>query len=179
MPRAFATQRGEERRFLGRPQFQPLPDFGVDGAPLLPEAPAQAAPQPGSEVGQRAVVLGAPTVLYPASNLLIELGDPVGHGDAPASPGQLAQPRAKGLKRRGGPRDACPVEGKAQEPAFSGWPDRTLGLIDLPLQVVLEKPSETGFGPLARPSAFDSDEEVSTVGGEVLPAPLQFLIQVI
>jgi hypothetical protein len=52
------------------------------------------------------------------------------------------------------------VEGKAQEPAFSGWPYRTLGLIDLQLQVLPEKPRETGFDPLARPSAFDYDEEV-------------------
>ena len=43
MPRAFATQRGEDRRLLGGSQVEQLADFGADGALLLPEAPAYAA----------------------------------------------------------------------------------------------------------------------------------------
>jgi hypothetical protein len=56
--------------------------------------------------------------------------------------------------------DAGPVEGKPQEPAGIGWPHRTLGLVDLQLQVVPEKPSHTGFDALACPLTFDDDEEV-------------------
>jgi hypothetical protein len=57
MPRAFATQRGEDRRSLGGPQFQQLSNFGLHGAPLFPETPAQAATQPGIEFWERTVVL--------------------------------------------------------------------------------------------------------------------------
>ena len=53
MPRALATQRGEERRSPGGPQFQQLPDFGLHGAPLFPETQAQAATQPGIEFWER------------------------------------------------------------------------------------------------------------------------------
>src|SRR5216684_3683182 len=120
MPRAFPTQRGEDRRCLGRPQFEQLSDFGAHVAPLLPEAHAQATTQPGIEFGERAVVLGEPKVLYPAADVLVEFANPVGQRDAPASPGKLTQPMAKILERLGGPIDARAVERKAQERAFVG-----------------------------------------------------------
>jgi len=56
---------------------------------------------------------------------------------------------------------------------------RTLGLIDLQLEVLPEKPSQTGFDALARPLAVDHDEKVVTVAGEVVAASFQFLIQVV
>jgi hypothetical protein len=71
------------------------------------------------------------------------------------------------------------VEREAQEPALVGGSDRTLGLIDLQLQVLLEKASKTGFDALPGPLAFDDDEEVVTVAGEVVAASFQFLIQVV
>src|SRR5712692_10897007 len=103
MPRPFPTPGREERRCLGGPQFEQLSDFGAHVAPLLPEAHAEAATQPGIECGERAVVLGEPKVLYPAADVLVEFANPVGHRDAPASPGQLPQPMAKVLERLGGP----------------------------------------------------------------------------
>ena len=160
MPRAFATQRGEERRFLGGPQFQQLPDLGPHVPPLLPETHAQAATQPGVEFGQWAVVLREPKVVDPTPDVLVELVNAVGPGDAPTSPGELAQPVTKLLKGFGGPIDARAVEGKAQERALIGWSYCTLGLSDLQLEVLLEKPSQPGFDAPACPLAVDYDEEV-------------------
>src|SRR5713101_7931149 len=179
MPRAFTAQSREERRFLGGPQFQQLADFGADVAPLLPEAHAEATPQPGIEFGQRTVVLRQAKVLHPAADVLVECANPVGHRDAPASSGQLAQPVAKVLEGLLGPIEARALEGKPQEHTLIGWPDRTLALIDLQLEVVLEKPSETGFDPVARSLAFDDDEQVVAIPREPVPASFQFLIQVV
>jgi hypothetical protein len=64
------------------------------------------------------------------------------------------------------------VEGKAQKHALIGGADRTLGLIDLQLEVLLEKASETGFDALACSSAFNHDQEVITVAGEEMPTPV-------
>jgi hypothetical protein len=72
-----------------------------------------------------------------------------------------------------------PWEGKAQEHTLSGWPDRTLALINLQLEVVLEKSSQTGFHTFACPLAFDDDEKVVAVAREPVSAPVQFLIPVI
>jgi hypothetical protein len=77
------------------------------------------------------------------------------------------------------PINARTVEGKAEKRAGIGWPHRTLGLIDLQLEVLPEKPSQTGFDALARPLAVDHDEKVVTVAGEVVAASFQFLIQVV
>ena len=109
----------------------------------------------------------------------MSLANPVGHRDAPASPGQLTQPVAKVLEGLVGPVDARAVEGKAQEHALFGRTDRTLALIDLQLQVVLEKPSQTGFDAFARALAFDDDEEVVAIASELVSASFQFLIQVV
>ena len=160
MPRAFPTQRGEDRRFLGGPHLEQLLDFGAYIPPLLPETHAQAASQPSIQLWERAVVLREPKVLYPAPDVLVEFADTVGHRDAPTSPRELAQTVAKVLERFRGPVNARPLEGKAQEPAFIGGAHRTLALIDLQLQVLLEKASDTGFEVLARPLAFDDDEKV-------------------
>jgi hypothetical protein len=84
----------------------------------------------------------------------------------------LAQVVAEVLERLGGPVDARAVEGKAQKHALLGGADRTLGLINLQLEVLLEKASETGFDALARPLAFDDDEKVVTVAGEEMPTPV-------
>ena len=54
-----------------------------------------------------------------------------------------------------------------------------LALINLQLEVVLEKPSQTGFHPFACSLAFDDDEKVVAVAREPVSAPFQFLIQVI
>jgi hypothetical protein len=86
---------------------------------------------------------------------------------------------AKVLEGLLGPIDARAVEGKAQERARIGWSYCTLALIDLQLEMLPEKPSETGFDALARPLAVDHDEEVVTVAGEAVAAPFQFLIQVV
>ncbi len=51
------SQRGEDRRLLGGPPFQQLPDCGAPVAPRLPETPAQAATQPGGELWEWAGVL--------------------------------------------------------------------------------------------------------------------------
>src|SRR5713101_7957792 len=179
MPRAFTAQSREERRFLGGPQFQQLADFGADVAPLLPETHAEATPQPGIEFGQRAVVLGEPKVLDPAADVLVECANPVGHRDAPASSRELAQAVTKVLEGLGGPIDARALEGKPYERALLGWSHRTLGLIDLQLEVLLEKASQTGFNAFARPLAFDDDEKVVAIASESVTAPFQFLIQVV
>ena len=66
----------------------------------------------------------------------------------------------KVVERLRGPIDACAVEGKAQKHARLGGANRTLGLIDLQLEVLLEKASQTGFDTVACPAAFDDDEKV-------------------
>ena len=71
------------------------------------------------------------------------------------------------------------MDSKAPERARLGWPYRTLGLLDLQLELGLEKASQTGFDARARPLAVDPEEEVITVPGEVVTAPFQFLIQVV
>ena len=86
---------------------------------------------------------------------------------------------AKVLERLGGPIDARAVERKAQERAFVGEADCTLALIDLQLEVVLEKASDTGFDPVARSAAFDDEEKVVALPSESVTAPFQFLIQVV
>src|ERR1700754_20364 len=115
MPRSLTTQRGEDGRSLGRPQLEQFPDFGAYVPPLFPEAHAQAAAQPGIKLRERTVVLRQSKVLHPAPNILVELTDPVGHRDAPASSRQLTQPVAKVLERLGRPVDARSLEGEAQE----------------------------------------------------------------
>ena len=138
MPRTFATERGEDRSLASRCQLEQLPDFGPHVAPPLPEAHAQAASQPGIEFREGAVVLREAKVVYPAPDILVEFADTIGHRDAPASPRELAQAMAKVLERLKGPIDGRAMEGKARERAVIGRPHRTLGLIDLQLQMLLE-----------------------------------------
>jgi len=78
-----------------------------------------------------------------------------------------------------GPVDARALEGKPQEHTLSGWPDHTLALINLQLEVVLEKPSQTGFHTFACSLAFDDKEAVVTGAREPVSASVQFRIQVI
>lgn len=78
-----------------------------------------------------------------------------------------------------GPVDARALEGKPQEHTLLGWPDRTLALIDLQLEVVLEKPSQTGFDAFACALAFNDDEEVVAIAREPVSASFQFLVQVV
>lgn len=163
MLRAFATQRGEDRRFLGGPQFEQPSDFGAYVAPLLPEAPAKVTPQPGIKFGQRAVVLRQAKVLHPAPDILVEFANPVGHRDTPASPGELAQLVTKVLEGLGGPIDTRALKGKAQEHTLLGGADRTLTMVDLQLEVVLKKPSQDGFHALTCALAVDDDEKVVAI----------------
>ena len=164
---------------LGGPQFEQLADCGADVAPRLPEAQAEATPQPGSEFGQRTVVLRQAKVLHPAPAVLVEFANPVGQRDAPASSGQLAPPVAKVLEGLVGLIDARALEGKAQKHALIGRADRTLGLIDLQLEVVLEKPRQTGFDPVARSLAFDDEEKGVALAREPVPASFPFLLPVV
>lgn len=177
MPRPFATQRGEDRRFLGGPSFEQFPDFGPQIAPLLPEAPAQAASPPGSEVRPRAVVLREPKVRQPAPDRLLEPTGAVGYRDAPASPRELTQLVAKVWEGRGGPREARAVESKAQDRALMGDSHRARGLVALQLQGPLEEPSPTGFAAVPGPPAGDDDQKVVTLPGKPRAASFQFLIQ--
>ena len=120
MPRTFAAQRREDRRLASRPQLEQLPDFGPHVAPLLPEAHTQAPSQPGIQFWEWAVVLREPKVVYPASDILVELANAVGQRDPPATPRELTQPVTKVLEGLVGPIDARPVEGEPQERAVIG-----------------------------------------------------------
>jgi hypothetical protein len=63
--------------------------------------------------------------------------------------------------------------------ALVGRSHCTLALMDLRLQMVPERPRETGFDTRARALAVDHNEEVVTVAGEAVTASFQSLIQVV
>ena len=77
------------------------------------------------------------------------------------------------------PLAARAVEGNPQEHTFLGRTDRTLALLNLQLQVVLEKPSQTSFDAFTGARACDDEEKVGALASEPGPASFQFLIQVV
>jgi len=86
---------------------------------------------------------------------------------------------AKVLEGFGGPIDARALKGETQDATLIGRADRTLALINLQLEMVLEKPSQAGFEAVACALTLDDEQKVITVAGEVMAAPFQFLVQVV
>jgi hypothetical protein len=62
--------------------------------------------------------------------------------------------------------DACVLEGKAQKHTLFGRADRPLALIDLQLEVLLEKPSQAGFHAFAGPLAVLNERERIRLSGK-------------
>ncbi len=92
MPVALGAHARPDRRALRCPQGQPVANAMAHTVPLLPVAHTDTPPQPVVQRGDWPVVIRDAAVAHPTAAICGELLEPIVHGQAPASPGELTQP---------------------------------------------------------------------------------------
>lgn len=150
--------------------------------PLLEQTYPQPAPDPFVQLLEHSWCVRQPEVADPPPKVGVEAFKTLFQADTPATRRELTHPFLEPLQALGcdaDPRLVFPGKGKPQELSPPGPVDGALLQVNPELQPPFHKSPDAVHHVQASPLAPDVDVAVVRVTGKPVPAPLQFLVQVV
>ena len=149
-----------DRRLQAHAQGQQILDLGARPAPLFPIAHAHAPSDPLVQFRDWTVILADAKVRRPASKVLPQFFQPVFHGNAPASSGQLLDPVLEVRQCPIGPAYLLALDREPEEGAFTHRCNFAFGHVDFEFELGFQVSRDGAHHPLCGALAFDQNDDL-------------------